>query len=287
MKTGVVSLSLGFMDFLDMLRFVKGIGGETIEISTADGVHNKTLDWSDDGRISIKDAVKNMGLSIVSVAGYSDFTLTDADLLKEQAEGLEWYCQLAADLGVKFVRVMGGNAKEGMGQEEMVDNIIAGFRQVTHIAEKHGVIMALENHGTVVNDGPTLVKIIESVNSPNLRITMDTGNFCWAGHSLNEAYDYFRQVAPYAANVHLKDFVFEDNNEVKFVPLGEGVLDLRIVRDILVEAGYDGAMLCEYEGMGDPRVLIAEGIFTQDQFVSEIESGTERSLVHLRNVLGV
>lgn len=288
MKLGVVTLSIGFMDFLTVLRFIKDIGGKTMELSTADGVHNGTLDFTAKGRSLIVDAVRAEGLSIASLGGYSDFTLSDPDELRKQFDRIEWYCQLAVDLNVKIVRVMAGNIKEGLSQSEMVDNIISGFKAAARIAEKHGVILALENHGTVVNDGPTLFKIAELVGSPNFRVTMDTGNFCWyTDNTIEEAYGYFEQVAPYVANVHLKDLVITDDRKVKFVPLGEGLLDYRRIIDILDNVGYQGALLCEYEGMGDPRVLIADGIFTRDEFVNELKSGTERSLAHLRSMMGV
>lgn len=284
MKLGVVSLSLGFMDFPETLRFVGKIGGKTLEISTADGVHNGSLDFSDQGRRALRELVKSEGVSLTSVAGYSDFTLADGVEVNKQLEGIRWYCQLAADLNVKIVRVMGGNPKEGLSKDEMVDNIISGFKRAVEIATEFDVILALENHGMLVNDGPTLVRIVEEVGSPYLRITMDTGNFCWAGNSVDAAYEYFKQVSPYAANVHLKDFVY-DNNEVKFVPLGEGLLDFKRIFKTLEDAGYTGSILCEYEGVGDPRVLIKEGVFTQEEIVTDIKNATRRSLEFLQSIL--
>lgn len=285
MKLGVVSLSLGFIDFPDILDFIKEIGGETLELSTADGVHNNTLKFDSECRSSIVESINARGMSIASVAGYSDFTSPDADERQSQVDKVGWYCQLASDLGVKLVRVMGGSPRESLTHHEMVENIISGFRMAVKIADEHDVILALENHGPVVNDGPTVVKIIESVGSPNLRVTLDTGNYCWAGHSVEEAMGYFKQVAPYAANVHLKDLVFAKDGEAKFVPLGEGLIDLKAVIHILSGVGYDGALLCEYEGKGDPRVLIKQGVFNQEEYVEELRSGTQRSLAHLKSIL--
>ena len=284
MKLGVVSLSIGFMKIADTVRFIKEIGGETLEISTAEGVHVGSLDFTESGVRFIAETVEANDMFITSVAGYSDFTVVDSAFIAKQLEGLKWYCKLANALGVKIIRVMGGNAKEELSKAEMVDNIIAGFKKAVKIAEKYDVIFALENHGTVVNDGPTLVRIIEEVGSPHLRITMDTGNFCWAGNSLEEAYGYFAQVSPYVANVHLKDFVYEDN-EVKFVPLGDGLIDFKKVFGTLASANYDGAILCEYEGVGDPRVLMQEGTFNREETMDEIKYATRRSLEYLRTIL--
>ncbi|NMB21190.1 MAG: sugar phosphate isomerase/epimerase [Firmicutes bacterium] len=283
MKLGVVSLSIGFLEIPEAVRFIKEIGGKTFELSTAEGVHRGSLDFTESGRHSLANLVQNEGLSITSVAGYSDFTLSDSEFVREQLEGLERYAELAQSLGVKFVRVMGGNAKPELSKPEMVSNIIAGFKQAVQIAEKYDVIFALENHGTLVNDGPTLVKIIEEVNSPYLRLTMDTGNFCWAGNSLEDAYDYFAQVSPYVVNVHLKDFVYE-NDEVQFVPLGEGLIDFKKVFNMLGKVDYQGSILCEYEGVGDPRVLMQDGTFYRDEVMDQVKNATKSSLEFLRSI---
>src|SRR5690554_1651999 len=122
MELGVVSLSLGFMEFPETVRFIREIGGKTVELSTADGVHGGSLDFSPEGRRVIRKLVESEGLFITSVAGYSDFTSADSDEVEKQLEGIRWYCQLADDLNVKIVRVMGGNPKEDLSKNEMIGN---------------------------------------------------------------------------------------------------------------------------------------------------------------------
>ena len=283
MDLGVVTLSLGCLDFPSLLEFVKEIGGSTIELSTADGVHNNTLDFSVEGRRTILDKVRSQGLSIISLGGYSDFTTSDPEAVQQQLEQLRWYCQLARDLQAPILRVMAGNPRSGLSREEMIDNIIAGFKAATAIAEEYGIIFALENHGTLINDLDAMLQIVESVGSPHFRVTLDTGNYCWAGRTVDEAYVFFEKMAPYTANVHLKDFVTQPDRSVKFVPLGDGELDFRKVMDILRGVGYQGTLLCEYEGMGEPKELIAAGTF--DEYVTALKSGTKRSLDYIRSLI--
>ena len=132
----------------------------------------------------------------------------------------------------------------------MVANIIRSSK-----GRKNGknTILALENHGHLVNDAPTLVEILQAVNDDHLRLTLDTGNFCWAGRSLEEAAAYFKELAPYVVNVHLKDLVFTGPAKVQFLPLGEGDLDLKKVIQELATVGYNDSALREYEGMGEPK----------------------------------
>ena len=280
MELGVVTLSLGCLDFPSLLQFLKDIGASTMELSTADGVHNNTLDFTAEGRRAIADKVRSEGLSIVSLGGYSDFTIADPDAVQQQLEQLRWYCQLALDLDTCILRVMAGNPRPGLSKTEMVDNIISGFKAATEVAEEYGVIFSLENHGTLINDLDVMLQIVESVGSPNFRVTLDTGNYCWAGRTIEEAYVFFEKMAPYTANVHLKDFLTQPDRTVQFVPLGDGELDFGKVMETLRGVGYQGALLCEYEGMGEPKELIAAGTF--DEYVAQLKAGTKRSLDYMR-----
>jgi len=49
-------------------------------------------------------------------------------------------------------------------------------------------------------------------------------------------------------------------------------MDLRRIVTLLADHGYQGALLCEYEGMGDPKELLQSGVFRQEKYVQEHES---------------
>jgi len=283
-QIGVVTLSLSCMDFDEVLEFVADSGGETIELCTVDEAHNGTLNLNSN-RDAILKAVEERGLSVISVAGYNDFGFSDESILEKEVKRLEWYCELARDLGVGVIRSMGGNLHTGNTREEAIDNVVRGFRLAVQMAEKYDVILALENHGYLVNDGPALWNIINEVDSPRLRLTLDTGNFCWAGHSVDDAHSYFGQLAPYTANVHLKDLVYTESNEVQFVPLGEGVIDFHHLMEVLTANGYNGSLLSEFEGMGDPKILLETGSFSRDEFMIGLKSGTEKSLKYMQRLI--
>ena len=284
MKIGVVGLSLGCLDFTEVLDFIKEIGGSYIELCTVKGAHNNTLDLTEGNRDFIKEAISSHGLSIASVAGYNDFSLSDHDKIEKQVKRLQCYCQLAVDLNVNIVRVLGGEQTAGVTRKELLKSLVAGFKLAVNMAKNYHITLALENHGYLVNDASTLVEIIENVASENLKITLDTGNFCWAGHSLQDAYNYFKILAPYVVNVHLKDFIFTEKNKIKFVPLGEGLLNLDRVIEFLVLSGYKGTFLCEYEGLGDPKELLKLGTFSEEEIIRELKKGTEKSLRYISSI---
>ena len=104
----------------------------------------------------------------------------------------------------------------------------------------------MENHGHGLNTGEKMLGLIKDVGSPLLGMTLDTGNFCWAGNSIPDAQRYFEMLAPYTFSVHVKDGRFLDR--FRFVPVSWGDLDITAAVRALVKAGYQGGVLSEYEG---------------------------------------
>jgi sugar phosphate isomerase/epimerase len=286
MDLGVVGLSLSCLNFTDTLDFIKKIGGNCLELCTVKGAHRGTLDLGPENRATVKNLVDHRELRITSVAGYNDFTVIDPVELRHQVEKLNWYCKLAADLDVKLVRVMSGDPANGQFRQEHLTSIVAGMKLAIEKAAELHVVLALENHGFFVNDADILMQILEAVNSEWLKITLDTGNFGWSGHSLNDTYRYFEMLAPYVANVHLKDFIIMSDGRVKFVPLGKGMVCFEKLIKTLQKAGYQGALLCEYEGAGEPKELIKAGTFNQEQLVDQLKEGTKQSLNYIRSLSG-
>ena len=101
---------------------------------------------------------------------------------------------------------------------ELLTSVAPGFEQA-------GVTVALETYEQVpVN---TLVDIVTRVGSPAIGVCVDPGN-CVAALELPTA--TVEAVAPYARNIHVKDFAFSRRDGwVGFTlagcPLGEGLLD--------------------------------------------------------------
>jgi L-ribulose-5-phosphate 3-epimerase len=285
MELGVVGLSLSCLNFTDTLDFINEIGGNCLELCTVKDAHRGTLDLNPENRATVKKMVSDRQLRIISVAGYNDFTVLDSVELNHQVEKLSWYCKLAADLDVKLVRVMSGDPDSGQFRQEHLTSIVAGMKLAVTKAAEFNVVLALENHGYLVNDADTLLKILEAVGSERLKITLDTGNFGWSGHSLNDTYRYFEMLASYVVNVHLKDYIMSDG-QVKFVPLGKGMVCFTELFKTLQKAGYQGAFLCEYEGVGEPKELIKAGTFNRDELVNQLKAGTEQSLNYIRSLSG-
>ena len=195
----------------------------------------------------VRSSVEKAGVKICALGGYNDFALPQEELQKEK-ERVVKSCQTAKVLGTDVIRVFGGDFKEGMDRKAEIKKIIACFKDIMYEAEKLGIYLAIENHLNLVNDTETLLEIIESVGSPNLKVTLDYANFYWLNADVKNTESMIRQIAPYVVHTHFKNANFKDG-KCMFTSLGEGDLNIEFVFDTLNEAGYNRPyfIACESE----------------------------------------
>jgi sugar phosphate isomerase/epimerase len=119
----------------------------------------------------------------------------------------------------------------------------------------------LENHAFLSNDPAFLNTVFAAVPDPRFGLTLDTGNFYWFGHPLDELYPLFEKYAPRIKHTHIKSIHYppEKARERRPVgweysqhscPLDEGDIDLKRVVQILRDAKYDRTLCIENESLG-------------------------------------
>ena len=249
MKVGLVSLGMGKQALAEVLKVAAMAGCEAMELNGRATVHQNL--WAEPVDYArIKSEISASGVEITSLGGYCDFAkLSDAEI-EQQVEQFVGYCRTARAMGIPVVRAFAGDVVEGHSVDECYPRIVRGFRAVMERVAGWDLRVGIENHGRLINDGDYLYRLIQEVGSPMLGMTLDTGNFCWAGHSLETAARFLRKLAPYAVNVHVKDGAFIDGQGVLF-PAGRGQIDLAGLLALLYDEGYDGPVVSEYEGKAD------------------------------------
>jgi hypothetical protein len=148
--------------------------------------------------------------------------------------------ELGARLGVGTVRTAVGGAKIGGDRrplagrwQSFLQEVLAGLREATTVAEHAGVNLAVENHQDLASE--ELLWLCESIGSSRFGVTLDTGNPL---ATAEEPLDFARRVAPYIKNVHLKDYwiyLSEEGYRLVRCPLGQGAINFRALFDILQE----------------------------------------------------
>lgn len=263
---GAVSLGWGDTSLPRLFDELGAMGGECVEINGRPGLHDGLV--LDDRTIPrVRSWAEAAGLVVSGISGYNDFAQTDPDALGAEQERLLGTCRVASDMHVELVRAFAGEPKPGLAMEDAWPTIVEAFRWVARHAEALGVTVAIENHGRLLNDGSLLAALVCEIGESSVALTLDTGNFAWAGHSPEQVSADIEAALPYAANLQVKDGVWR-NGSFEFVPAGEGALDLADLLRRLIERGYHGPVNSEYEGAGD------------------FLEGTRRSIAYLRDALG-
>ena len=249
MRIGFVSLGMGSYPLREVLRTAVSIGCEAMELNGRATVHNNL--WAAPvNYAAIMTRIAESGVTAVSLGGYSDFAQATDEGLQSQAQQFIAYCRVARAMDIPIIRAFAGDVREGITLDKMYPRLVAGFKEVMQCIAGWGLTVGIENHGHLINNGDYLWSLLQDVGSASLGITLDTGNFCWAGHSIETAQRFFEKLAPRVVNVHVKDGKFVDG-EFVLLPAGRGDLDLEGLFRTLKAVGYDGAVLSEYEGEGD------------------------------------
>jgi sugar phosphate isomerase/epimerase len=112
-------------------------------------------------------------------------------------------------------------------------------------AEQEGIVLVLENDFECnLATGVETARFIEEIGSPHLRLLWDPGNAYFVGET---AYpDGYKRGKHLIGHVHLKDAEKDpETNEMRWVALGTGEVDLLGQLRALEADGYDGVVTME------------------------------------------
>ena len=266
----------GRIDTLGFVRYAAELGVQGVEL----------LDvfWQDQERelSQVRTELQRVGIEVSAYAIGNDLVEPDTAERGRQVQSIRDGVDVARELGTSRLRVFSGNEKPDVQTEDGHRWIIDGLGKGAAYAAERGVTLVLENHGLFAGRADQVRRVIEEVGSPALRANLDTGNFLLVNQDPVAA---VRELAPWAAYVHLKDFrKVRDGEQVqesyagldgsRYVGtvIGAGEVDLRGVLGALRETGYDGWLSIEYEGTGDAKEELAESVNTTRLLVYQLST---------------
>jgi sugar phosphate isomerase/epimerase len=178
-----------------------------------------------------------LGLDISGTAVGNDFGHPEGSQRQQQIEMVKQWIEYAEILSAPVIRVFAGHKKPKISAEQTHELIVSGLQEVCEYAGKHGIHLALENHGGPTASADGLMAIVNDVDSPWFGVNLDTGNFRSA-----DVYGDLARVAPYALNVQVKVVVHNGGTQQP--------ADYARIADILRQANYRGYVVLEYEEAG-------------------------------------
>ncbi len=153
-------------------------------------------------------------------------------------------------------------APKGVTDDQALETMKRSYGQIMEVAERYKTIIDIEPHGYYTTKPQFMEKMLAFVDSPYLRMNMDTGNTFIAGQ---DPVAFLRKFGDKVSHVHVKDVSQSlaaslrgelTGIAVSQCAIGEGVNKDNIERcfDILVDLNYDGVVSLECEGQGGPMI---------------------------------
>ncbi|MBA4064873.1 MAG: sugar phosphate isomerase/epimerase [Isosphaera sp.] len=191
----------------------------------------------------LRDHAAKKKLAVSGVPVGNNFCLRDDEKRKAEVQRVKDWTARAAKAGAKTVRVFAGNLEKGDTLADAQRRVVAALEECCPVAEKLGVVLAMENHGGITDTPEHLLDLVKPVKSPALGVNIDTGNFRTA-----DPYADIAKIAPYGVVAQVKTEVSPGGKKQD--------ADLARVVKILKDANFHGYVALEYEAAEDPKVAV-------------------------------
>lgn len=233
-----------------------------------DGVEILQMQMKDFSPGALQEIKRRAFLAGVDLMGFSthqDFVDPEEIVRRRNVEQTICYIEQAYALGIPTLRINTGRwgtskdfddlmanrgiepVLEGYTEKQGFEWVIESMKQLVPIAEKCGVVLGLENHWGLGLTPEGVMKIVNAVDSPWLKVTLDTGNF------LEDPYKRLEQLAPHTVLLQAKTYF----GKGRWYTLD---LDYERISAIMKKVNYQGYISLEFEGLEDPMTAVPKSL---------------------------
>ena len=203
----------------------------------------------------IKNCSEKYNVEIIACNATFNMAHPDSKIREEGIKRFDITLSAVQKLGCKIVSICSGTRNRehmwtyhpGNSSPEAWQDMADTLKKCVKIAEKYNMIIAIETEVATVIDTPEKAKkIMDEINSKNIKMIMDCANLFHAGEAKKEnvksiishAFGIFGNALVLA---HGKDI--KESGGVKFCPTGEGIIDYNYFVELLNEYNYKGDMI--------------------------------------------
>jgi sugar phosphate isomerase/epimerase len=261
MKTSLFSVSyagLWGQARLDLPAFIeraKALGYEGVMLM-GKRPHASILDLDESRRRELRDHLRQVGLQVACLAGYTNFTAglecAEVPLIELQVRYVEELAKLSSSLGCNLVRVFTGYESSGHSPTVLWNRCVEALRWCADVAQSYGVNLGIQNHHDLGADTDALLEMLGDIARPNVKLMFDAWSPALRGEDL---YHAAKKAAPHTVATTCADYVCLRRHAyvaeavnyrplepdlVRAVPMGEGFIDYGAFFRGLREGGFNG-----------------------------------------------
>jgi sugar phosphate isomerase/epimerase len=160
------------------------------------------------------------------------------------------HIDLADELEAPAIRVFGDRIPDSQSREKIIGQVIRGLLALAQHAEGTGVQVLLESHSDFARV-QNLLDVMHAVHHPHIGVLWDVHHpYRFFSEPLADTYE---KLKGRIRHVHLKDSVSVDGG-VRYCLLGQGIVPVREVLQILASGGYHGWIAFEWEKRWHPEI---------------------------------
>jgi sugar phosphate isomerase/epimerase len=260
----------------EFLNKAKRLGFDGVML-VAKRPHVSLLDYDAAARKKLRQKIKNLGLELVCLAGYTDFTagIDKAGIpnVEIQACYVGELARLAKDLGTDMVRIFTGYERPDIPFDKQYAQVAEGLKLAGRKAAEYGVTLAVQNHHDIAVHHDMMYWLLNEVDMPNVKAAFDAWSPTLEGLSSEEIKAAIWKMKPFIVHTTAADYVrlpryhydssltnyTQQETLIRAVPVGKGIIDYETFFNTLREIGYQGYIayeMCEVlEGGGDVENL--------------------------------
>jgi len=256
-RLGLDTYSLRWQDWdaFNLLEYAAGLGLDNVQFS-----ERATLASLDQSYLeSVRRRAADLGLSVevgmLSFDCYSSLFRTEYGSGEQQLADL---VRAAWVVGSPIVRCVLGGQAERLGPvpfNQHVDEFLRVLRVIAPLARDLDIKIAVENHGAVDFLARELRSLVETAGIDYVGVCLDTGNPAYAAEDPVVSTEI---LAPYIIATQIRDtrvWAVAEGAMAQWVPLGQGNVDLRCIRDILLLQAPNVAFNLETITCGEPKLI--------------------------------
>jgi len=277
MKIGVSSYSFRKYiiekkcDYFKICDLAKEMGFDGIEFTPLEDKKYGITDDPIKTATELKGYCAQIGLEIIAYTVGANLV---TDNPEAEVKALKERVDVAEALGAPVLRhdvCSKLRSKPLYSYRDAITEMVPLIREVTEYAASKGIRTCTENHGYIFQKPERVEELILAVGHENYGWLCDMGNFLCADADPVKAVTI---AAPYTVHAHAKDFIYKDGsvarpsgffgtaggNHLRGTVIGHGVVPINNCLTILKNAGYDGYVSVEFEGMEECLPGIKAGL---------------------------
>lgn len=225
----------------EQIRAHQELGWEHLELRMVEG--ESIARSSDDKFEEIAGKLKAAGIKVSCFASkLGDWSRPISSDFAEDIKDLRTAIPRMKEMGTSFIRAMSW-PNDGWSDEDWKEEAIRRMRELVRLAEEGGVTIVHENCSGWGERPETCRELVETIDSPCLKVAYDTGNPPAHGQ---DAWEFYQTVRPYIVYVHIKDCLNgggPGKETYTFPGQGDGRVEDTLRH--LLKSGYEGGISIE------------------------------------------